>query len=150
MMDSKAQKLSEVFLRIMHKVIENQKKPRRYGINDRLYPSEIHTIMMIGIHQDVHISELARFLGITRGAVSQMVTRLENKELIKKRIDPQNATRILLSLTNKGKVAYYAHEQYHEETDAPLVEYITNLTKAQYVFAQEFLQKLEKMIDGKN
>ena len=150
MMDPKAQKLSEVFLRIMHKVIENQKKPRRYGIDDFLYPSEIHTIMMIGIHKDVHISELARFLGITRGAVSQMMTKLEKKGLIDKKIDPQNATRTLLSLTNKGKVAYYAHEQYHEETDVPLIEYITDLTEDQYVFAQEFLQKLEEMIDGKN
>jgi len=148
-MDLKARKLSEVFLRIMHKVIENQKKPRRYGIDDLLYPSEIHTIMMIGIHKDVHISELARFLGITRGAVSQMVARLENKGLIGKKTDPQNATRSLLSLTNKGKVAYYAHEQYHEETDTPLIEYITDLTEDQYIFAQEFLQKLEEMVDGK-
>jgi len=148
-MDSKAQKLSEVFLRIMHKVIENQKKPRRYGIDDLLYPSEIHTIMVIGIHKDVHISELARFLGVTRGAVSQMMTKLEKKGLIDKKIDPQNATRTLLSLTNKGKVTYYAHEQYHEEADAPLIEYISNLTEDQYIFAQEFMQKLEEMIDGK-
>jgi DNA-binding MarR family transcriptional regulator len=147
MMNRRAHKLAEAFLRIVHKMIENQKKPRQYGIDDLLYPSEIHTIMMIGSHRDAHVSELARFLGVTRGAVSQMVAKLEDKGLIAKRTDLQNAKKVLLSLTTKGKVAYYAHEQYHEEADAPLIDYMANLTEEQYTFAVEFLGKMEEMVN---
>ena len=145
-MNTRAHKLAEVFLRIMHKIVENQKKPRYYGIDELLFPSEIHTIMMIGLHRGAHVSELARFLGVTRGAVSQMVAKLEDKALIEKMADPENGKKILLSLTTKGKVAYYAHEQYHEETDAPLIDYMSNLTGDQYEFAVEFLEKLEEMV----
>ena len=147
MMNTRAHKLAEAFLRIVHQMMENQKKPRHYGIDELLYPSEIHTIMMIGMHRDVHVSELARFLGVTRGAVSQMVAKLEGKGLIEKKADPKNGKIVLLSLTTKGKVAYYAHEQYHEEADAPLIDYMANLTEEQYAFAVKFLEKIEEMVN---
>ena len=143
----RAQHLAEAFLRIVHKVIENQKQPRHYGIAEKLYPAEIHTLMMIGNHADRHLSELARLLGVTRGAVSQMVDKLTKKKLIEKRADSENATRVLLELTNKGKVAYFAHQQFHEDTDAPLFEYINRLSDEKYDFACEFLKKLEDMVD---
>lgn len=147
MKDVRAQKLAEVFLRIVHKVIENQKRPRHYGIAEKLYPAEIHTLMMIGTHENVHVSELARFLGVTRGAVSQMIDKLYRKGLIEKNNDPENATRVLVGLTSKGKVAYFSHQQFHEETDAPLFGYIAGLSDEKYGFAHEFLQKLEDMVD---
>ena len=139
--------MSFSLLRIVQKVIENQKKPRHFGIPEKLYPAEIHTVMTIGNHENVHASELARFMGITRGAVSQMIVKLENKGLIQKNVDPENATRILVTLTNKGKTVYYAHEQFHEEMDAPLFDYIDRLSDKEYDFARDFLQKLEDMVD---
>lgn len=139
--------MAETFLRVVQKVMENQKRPRRFGIAEKLYPAEIHTVMTIGNHEPIHASELARFMGITRGAVSQMTLKLEKKGLIRKTVDPGNATRNLVSLTNKGKIAYYAHEQLHEETDAPLFDYIDQLSDDEYAFANEFLQKLEDMVD---
>jgi DNA-binding MarR family transcriptional regulator len=139
--------LAQTFLRIVNKVIENQKRPRRYGIAEKLYPAEIHTLMTIGNNERLHVSELARLLGVTRGAVSQMIDKLNKKGLIEKRVDSGNATRILLDLTNKGKIAYYAHEQFHEETDAPLFDYISRLSEKEYAFAKDFLQKLEDMVD---
>jgi len=147
---ARALKLAETFLRIVHKVMENQKQPRHYGLNEKLYPAEIHSVMTIGNHENVHVSELARYLGITRGAASQMIVKLEKKGLIEKTVDPENATRILLALTNKGKVAYYGHEQFHEEMDAPLFNYIDQLSDDQYAFAREFLQRLEDMVDRMN
>jgi DNA-binding MarR family transcriptional regulator len=139
--------LAQTFLRIVNKVIENQKRPRRYGIAEKLYPAEIHTLMTIGNNERLHVSELARLLGVTRGAASQMIDKLNKKGLIEKRVDSGNATRILLDLTNKGKIAYYAHEQFHEETDAPLFDYISRLSEKEYAFAKDFLQKLEDMVD---
>jgi DNA-binding MarR family transcriptional regulator len=76
-----------------------------------------------------------------------MIEKLNKKGLIQKNVDPGNATRVLLNLTSKGKIAYYAHEQFHEETDAPLFDYIDQLSETEYDFAQDFLQKLEDMVD---
>jgi DNA-binding MarR family transcriptional regulator len=139
--------LAQTFLRIVNKVIENQKRSRRYGIAEKLYPAEIHTLMAIGNSENVHVSELARLQGVTRGAVSQMIERLNKKGLIEKHVDPANATRVLLNLTDKGKMAFDAHERFHQETDAPLFDYIERLSEKEYAFAQKFLGKLEDMVD---
>lgn len=147
MVDSRAIVLAEAFLRIVHKAKENQKRPRHYGISEKLYPAEIHTIMMIGTHENAYLSELARLLGVTRGAVSQMIFKLTQKGLIEKNADPENATRFLLKLTDKGRVAFYSHQQMHAKKDAPLFEYVAELSDRKYDFAIEFLQKLEDMVD---
>lgn len=59
------------------------------------------------------MSELARRLGITKGAVTQLVARLEAKELVKRSPHPHDARVVLLSLTEKGKEANAAHEEVH-------------------------------------
>ena len=55
----------------------------------KLYHSEIHTIMAIGDHEGVYLSELARMTGVTRGAISQMISRLDEKGLVRKEADQE-------------------------------------------------------------
>ena len=146
-MNDKVEILTEAFIRVMNKVMDNQKRPRKYGSDELLYPSEIHTIMMIGNNEGIHVSELARIAGVTKGAVSQIVGKLAKKGLARKLEDPGNASKILLELTNKGKVAFYSHERMHEEMDAPLFEYLRKLTDKEMQVMLDILSKLEKMAD---
>ena len=146
-MNDKVEILTEAFIRVMNKFMDNQKRPRKYGGDELLYPSEIHTIMMIGNNEGIHVSELARIAGVTKGAVSQIVGKLAKKGLVRKVEDPGNASKILLELTNKGKVAFYSHERMHEEMDAPLFEYLRKLTDKEMQVMLDMLSKLEKMAD---
>ena len=50
----------------------------------RLYPSEIHLLQIIKEGEDLSAGEMARKLGISNGAVSQTLNRLEKKRLSKK------------------------------------------------------------------
>jgi DNA-binding MarR family transcriptional regulator len=146
-MDRRAQKLSEILLRVLNKFVHNEKKPRRFGVDELLHPSEIHMVMLIGDNPGVHGAELARVAGVTRGAISQILAKLEKKGLVQKMEDPVNTMKKVPVLTNKGKVAYYAHEQHHEEMDADLYTYVNQLTDEQVTVIENFLRKLEKMAD---
>lgn len=146
-MKSPKYEISESLLRVLNKFLENQKKPRNYGLDELLYPSEVHTIMLIGQNPGTGVTEIASKCGITKGAVSQMVYKLEQKELISKETDPVDNKRVSLKLTNKGKIAFYSHERMHEKIDKQLLDFLDNLKPGQHKLLQQFLLLIESGID---
>ncbi|AIQ12339.1 MarR family winged helix-turn-helix transcriptional regulator [Paenibacillus durus] len=90
-----------------------ERQPLHFGAAGPLTPSEIHTIEAIGSEGGVLMSELAARLGITKGAVTQLITRLEAKELVKRSPHPNDSRGVLISLTEQGMEAYAAHEEVH-------------------------------------
>ncbi|WP_179952718.1 MarR family winged helix-turn-helix transcriptional regulator [Cohnella abietis] len=90
-----------------------ERQPHHFGNAGPLTPSEIHTIEAIGSEGRVLMSELAARLGITKGAVTQLITRLEAKELILRSPHPSDSRGTLISLTEKGREANAAHDEVH-------------------------------------
>jgi DNA-binding MarR family transcriptional regulator len=91
-----------------------ERHPRTFGKAGSLTPSEIHTIEAIGFDGSVLMSELAARLGVTKGAVTQLIARLESKELVTRTSHPHDSRGIVISLTEKGKDAFTAHEEVHD------------------------------------
>lgn len=104
---------SRNFGRLIMQLRQLERHPRSFGNAGALTPSEIHTIDAIGNKDGIIMSELADRLGVTKGAVTQLVGRLEAKELIIRTPHPEDSRSFILSLTEKGKNAYKAHEQLH-------------------------------------
>lgn len=59
------------------------------------------------------MSELASRLGVTKGAITQLVARLSAKNLIHRTQHPSDSRGSLISLTRKGQEALTAHEELH-------------------------------------
>lgn len=150
MVIDRKQKLGETLVRVINKIVENQKKPRRYGLEELLYPSEIHTIMLIGKNRGSGVTDLAARAGITKGAISQMVNKLETKGLIKKYANPDNNAKVVLELTNKGKVAFYSHERLHEAMDQELYSFLDSLSKERMTILEDFFELLERGTDKRS
>ena len=75
------QGLIERTAKIQYKINANDKKPRTFGTQHKLYQSEIHFIEAIGLSGDYSASELSEKLGITNGAVTQVADKLLKKKL---------------------------------------------------------------------
>lgn len=111
---------AHIFEEIMH-LITNATKyirkyesaPRSYGTEDILYSEECHTIDMIGHNETISMAEIARSMGKTKSAISQIIDRLVKKELLKKQAHPDNERTLRLKLTEKGVRVF----QYHAEFD---------------------------------
>ena len=63
-----------------------------------------------------------------------------------KEVDPANISRMTVSLSTKGKIAYYSHLQWHEAMDGGFREYFVNLPEDKIHFMGEFLQMLEQFL----
>lgn len=90
-----------------------EKHPHSFGEAGPLTPSEIHTIDAIGEERGVLMNELANRLHVTKGAVTQIIVRLEDKKLVERTPNPNDSRSMIVSLTEKGKSAFRAHEEIH-------------------------------------
>lgn len=64
-------------------LVDLDKKTRYYGTDVPIFHSEIHVIMAIAEHPGIHVGGLADILGVTKGAVSEILKKLERKALVK-------------------------------------------------------------------
>ena len=80
-----------------------------FGIGIELYPSEIHTLSTVDQLGGCGVTELARESGVTKGATSQLVSKLVKKGLMVKEPDPENGSKVILRLTELGKRASDNH-----------------------------------------
>ncbi len=143
----KNNRISYNLLTIAWKLFESDKRLQNFGTDTTLYEAEIHMIMYIKDNPDLHVSGLAKKIGVTKGAVSQIVAKLVKKSMVVKTKDEANLSRTLLRLTDKGEVAYKVHEKMHNKFDLGIEEILTDATVEQLDFMRDFLIKLENYID---
>jgi DNA-binding MarR family transcriptional regulator len=112
----------------------------------RLYPSEIHLMLETGGDQAINATRIAERMGITKGAISQTLVRLEKKGILRKVKDPNNKNELSILLTPTGKRAY---EEYCKMTDK-LFSHLDTLMLDYSIEEQEvigtFLSDLEKIL----
>ncbi len=137
----------EKYLMLVEKISNTTKTFKSFGTDVNIYRSEIHVIQLIGDRKNVHLSEIARLIGITKGTVSQIAKRLEGKGLVEKHVDENNNTRRLVRLTEKGKIACKAHVRYHLRKHSEMENYLKSLTDEQKEVVKEFLNKAHDMIE---
>jgi DNA-binding MarR family transcriptional regulator len=121
-------------------------QPRKFGTETDLTGSEIHLVEVIGQNEGLSVTDMAKRLGITKGAISQTLKKLEEKGLVVKEVDPTNTSRITVSLSTKGKVGYYSHLQWHEKMDGGFRDYFVHLPEDKIKFLEEFLSILEQFL----
>ena len=134
-------------LSIIEKFFEIDKKTRYYGTDKPLFHAEIHTIKAIKENKGIHITGLAEYLGVTKGAVSQIAIKLDRKGLIIKEKDADNLSRFLLQLTPLGELAYSNHLQFHENFNKMIDDLLKDESKDKILFLKNFLMMLDDKLD---
>jgi DNA-binding MarR family transcriptional regulator len=141
--------IAEKFTHVVKLWQDLEKKPQKFGTEENLYSAEIHLIEAIGKNNKLSVTDIAKFLGVTKGAVSQNLKKLENKGLAIKHSDPLNSSRAIVELTAKGKIAFYAHEHWHEQMDGGFRDYMNSLTQEQMDLIYEVLSNVENFVKTK-
>lgn len=130
------------FFSAMAALAEAEKAPRDYGTGHLLYRSEMSFIEAISSRPDPSAIELSELLGVTRGAVTQMGGKLEEKGFIEKYSRPDNKKEKHYRLTDSGRELVGAHRQYHEMANSRMCEYLCSLGDEKKEVIAEFLDKL--------
>ena len=89
--------LATKILRTINHLIDIEKRRVLAHRNLKLHPSEIHLLLFTQAVQDKNLSEMAQKLGISKGAVSQTISRLEAKGILTKKLDPSQKNEVQIS-----------------------------------------------------
>lgn len=138
--------ISEKIFSILKLAQELETKPKKYGTDVLLTATEIHLIEIIGQIDDSSVTNIAKKAGVTKGAVSQKLQKLEDKGLIIKEVAPDNQSKSLIKLNSKGKAAFFSHKHWHEEMDGGFNKYYESLDKEKYEIITEFLDRMEDLL----
>lgn len=90
------------FYSISNKMNQIRNTPVKFKGNITVNSAGLFFLDVVGKNKGVKMYEIGAILGLTKGAVSQMAVKLEEKGLIKKTKSKDNARDIYLELTAEG------------------------------------------------
>ena len=130
---------------ILSKLTEDEKL---HGYNY----SEIHTIAAIGDLQEPNVTNIAKRMHVTRGAISKITKRLLSQNLIEAYQQSGNNQKIFFRLTEAGQYLYDEHEKRHnlwlKRDDAFIKQFDNDTLKLVEAFMTEFNNYLEIQISA--
>lgn len=106
------------------KITSNSTVPFNYGTGEEYTAIEAHTTTTIYLNPGITAKEIADKTARTQSAVSQIVSKLENKGLIKTQRDMEDGRKICMFATEKGEKLSKAHIRYDEKNIGSMVEMI--------------------------
>ena len=116
-------------------------------MSTQISSAELHLIELVGENEGCSVTQLARLKGITKGAVSQSLKRLEHRGLTRKEESPENLSRARVLLTAKGQTVYDAHQEWHATMDGGFKDYMTRLDPEQVRFIDEFMSRVLSFLE---
>lgn len=134
--------LIKLYFASLKEFSEFESRPRDFGTGDLLYASEIHTIQAIGKNKECNLTELADKMSISKSGISKFLDKLLKKNLIKKEKGKENKKEVFFTLTEKGYIAFKAHEEFDAQMFATIIEQLDSYSAKERTFLHRFLGKL--------
>lgn len=145
--EAKFHNLHAAFMGLYNRINTSEKQQYDFGTGVMLYPSEIHTIEAIGQNKGINVTELAKLMRVTKGAISQVIKKLETKGMLIKYFSDGNNQRVLLKLTAKGRTAFEGHNHLHQRQYDFLKKELEHLSDDQARFLAEVMGRIERSFE---
>ena len=134
--------------RLINKYNQKTKTAKMYGTEDLLYSAEVHMIEIIGSYETITTTKLAKTLGITKGAVSQITHKLLEKNLIVKIPSTEKSNEVLISLTEKGIIVYSYHQNMHKNMMERIDSIVCDLSEEGKKALVQIIQVIDESLDN--
>ncbi len=102
---------------------------------------------IFGDNPDKNLTELAHEIGVTKGAISQIVAKLEKKGAIRRFKEDGNAKEIRIELTDKGREIYGHHKNTNDKTILQVQSILKPYNDDKVQSFMELFQSLEDFLD---
>lgn len=107
--------INDVLVNLFYEIWELEEKAIITEEFQDISNNDMHIIEAIGLGQDRTMSAVARKLGITAGSLTTSVNSLVKKKYVERSRCEEDRRVVYISLTEKGKRAYYHHENFHRQ-----------------------------------
>ncbi|MFX1461536.1 MAG: MarR family winged helix-turn-helix transcriptional regulator [Promethearchaeota archaeon] len=115
----------------------------------KLYPSEIHLLLFVYHIQDKNITQIAENLGLTKGAISQTLSRLHKKGIIIKETEPFQKNQIHIQFTDKGKLLMDHVNEFKGFLETEFLSYLKTKSSREKQLISDFLDTLVSIMHRK-
>jgi DNA-binding MarR family transcriptional regulator len=129
-------------------MIGEMETPWLYGVDFPLHHAEVHMLETIKANEGANVGELARLLGMTSGAISQITKKLLDKGLIETYKKPGNRKEVFSRLTNLGERVCEGHQKHHENMLSILRKFMSRLNEKEAQVIFDFLDTLSEGIEN--
>jgi len=146
-MTSESKNLKDRISRIINRLIFLEKRSVFQLGSLKLHPSEIHLMEVVRERPDLNAGEIAQRLGVSNGAVSQTLARLERKGVIKKVKDPSLKNRVTAVFTESGRTAVERFEQERASSGESFTNYLAGLSEIEKEVIHGLISHMEEFLE---
>jgi len=138
--------INELLVDIYNDILQIEEQSLRKDEHSNLTITEIHTIEAIGIEKEKTMSEIAQALNITLGTLTTGINKLIKKGYVERNRTEEDRRIVLITLTEKGKIAYKHHKEFHNEM---VHNSVNDLTKEEKEILAVSLEKIKNFFTEK-
>jgi len=113
----------------------------------KLHPSEIQLLMFLYHVQDTNITAIAEQMGLTKGAISQTLSRLQKKGIISKEMYPEKKNELHVHFTDTGEELMAQLNKSKKSLEGKYRRYIQTLSNKEKEAISNFLDKMVSIME---
>lgn len=115
--------ISDVLVHLFNEIMDIEEKAIITKEFEDITNNDMHIISAIGIEEPRSMSVVAKSLSVTVGTLTIAINNLVKKGYVDRARSEADRRVVLICLTEKGKKAYFHHEEFHRKmVDAALRE----------------------------
>lgn len=122
--------LNELLVVLFRDINEIEEKAVRTGQYKNMTANDMHVIEAIGINGAKNMSAVAKALNVTTGTLTIAINALVKKNYVERVRSEEDRRVVLVSLTPKGRKAFYHHKKFHDDMIDQIVEQLDEPEKA--------------------
>jgi len=107
--------INEILVRLFADILDIEEKCLDRGEFSDLSITEMHILDNIGVDKERNMSNTAKDLRITSGTLTTAIDNLIKKNYVARRRSSEDRRVVMIKLTDKGVLAYKAHEDFHKD-----------------------------------
>ena len=112
--------LNELLVKLFKNIMEIEEKYLITPEFKDISVNDMHIIESIGLKEPKSMSAVAKLMSVTTGTLTKSMDGLSDKEYVVRERGKKDKRIVFVSLTEKGKKAYYHHESFHRDMIAKI------------------------------
>ena len=134
-------------VRVANKLRVINKNSFDYGTGESINTFDIHIIDAIGRGYGRNVTDLADWFYVTKGAISQVVSRLNQGGYINKDRNPVYCREVVLSLTAKGEIALSGYEKVSRKIYEGFLTELETIDEEKLLEMKELLVQINRQLE---
>jgi DNA-binding MarR family transcriptional regulator len=117
--------LNEILVKLFNNVLDSEEKAIITDEFKDITNNDMHIIEAIGIEEPRKMSDIAKRLNVTVGTLTINMNSLEKKSYIVRERSNTDKRVVLVTLTDKGRKAFFHHRDFHKKMIRSIVGGLT-------------------------